>query len=83
VLDPTVKSQRSIQGMGGELSVVMDDYNRVWLWWKNTITFVLLSKSISLFPNSVWRNIALYHLLTNGSSAVNGCRRNESLIKTS
>ncbi len=31
MLDPTVKSQRSIQGMCGELSVVMDDYNRVWL----------------------------------------------------
>ncbi len=34
----------------------------------------------------IWRNLALYHyhLLTNGSSAVNGCRQNESkqLIKT-
>ncbi len=26
----------------------------------------------------VGRNVALYHLLTNGSSAVNGCRQNES-----
>ncbi len=26
----------------------------------------------------IWRNWALYHLLTNGSSAVNGCRQNES-----
>ncbi len=24
----------------------------------------------------IWRNSALYHLLTNGSSAVNGCRQN-------
>ncbi len=24
----------------------------------------------------IWRNVALYHLLTNGSSAVNGCRQN-------
>ncbi len=25
-----------------------------------------------------WRNLALYHLLINGSTAVNGCRQNES-----
>ncbi len=33
--------------------------------------FVSLSEQI-------WRNVALHHLLTNGSSAVNGCRQNES-----
>ncbi len=27
----------------------------------------------------VWRNLALHHLVTNGSSSVNGCRQNESL----
>ncbi len=26
----------------------------------------------------IWRNVAIHHLLTNGSSAVNGCRQNES-----
>ncbi len=26
----------------------------------------------------IWRNVALDHLLTNGLSAVNGCRQNES-----
>ncbi len=26
----------------------------------------------------IWRNLAFYHFLTNGSSAVNGCRQNES-----
>ncbi len=26
----------------------------------------------------IWRNSALHHLLTNGSSAVDGCRQNES-----
>ncbi len=33
--------------------------------------------------DQIWRNIALHYLLTNGSSAVNGCRQNESkqLIK--
>ncbi len=31
----------------------------------------------------IWRNVALYHLLNNGCSVVNGCRQNESkqLIK--
>ncbi len=27
----------------------------------------------------IWRNLVLLYLLTNGSSAVNGCRQNESL----
>ncbi len=31
-----------------------------------------------LSPEQIWRNVALHHLLTNGSSAVNGCRQNES-----
>ncbi len=26
----------------------------------------------------IWRNVALYHLFTNGSFAVSGCRQNES-----
>ncbi len=26
----------------------------------------------------IWKNLALHHLLTNGSSAANGCRQNES-----
>ncbi len=26
----------------------------------------------------IWRNLALCHLLINGSSALNGCRQNES-----
>ncbi len=26
----------------------------------------------------IWRNVSLHHLLINGSSAVNGCRQNES-----
>ncbi len=27
----------------------------------------------------IWKNVALHHLHTNGSSEVNGCRQNESL----
>ncbi len=26
----------------------------------------------------IWRNVAIHHLLSNGSSAVNGCRQNKS-----
>ncbi len=33
--------------------------------------FISLSKQI-------WGNVALHHLLIDGSSAVNGCRQNES-----
>ncbi len=33
---------------------------------------------MSLFLHQIWRNVALHHLLSNGSSAVNGCRQNES-----
>uniref|UniRef100_A0A8C1YE13 LSM7 homolog, U6 small nuclear RNA and mRNA degradation associated n=1 Tax=Cyprinus carpio TaxID=7962 RepID=A0A8C1YE13_CYPCA len=31
-----------------------------------------------LYKNRFCRNVALHHLLTSGSSAVNGCRQNES-----
>ncbi len=32
------------------------------------------------FYTQIWRNLALHHLLTNGSSAVNGCRQNEGIF---
>ncbi len=37
------------------------------------------------FTEHIWRNVALHNLPSNGFSAVNGCRQNESkqLIKTS
>jgi len=31
----------------------------------------------------IWKKFTLHHLLTSGSSAVNGCRQNESLINAS
>ncbi len=37
---------------------------------------------MSLFHHQIWRNVSLHHCLSNGCSAVNGCRQNESLIKT-
>ncbi len=39
-----------------------------------------LSKEISKLASSsvqIWKNVALHHLLTSESSAVNGCRQNE------
>ncbi len=38
---------------------------------------------IQMFLHQIWRNVALHQCLINGCSAVNGCRQNESLIKTS
>ncbi len=38
---------------------------------------------MSLFLHQVCRNVSLHQCLSNGCSAVNGCRQNESLIKTS
>ncbi len=48
---------------------------------KNDILLTMYSPSGHEFVSSseqIWRNFALHHLLTNGSSAVNGCRQNES-----
>ncbi len=33
---------------------------------------------MSLFLHQIWRNVALHQCLSNGCSAVNGCRQNES-----
>ncbi len=33
---------------------------------------------MSLFLHQVWRNVSLHQCLSNGCSAVNGCRQNES-----
>ncbi len=48
--------------------------------------FLLAFQDVDAFVCSseeIWRNVAFHHLLTNGSSAVNGCRQNESpKIKT-
>jgi len=41
----------------------------------------LASQDVDKFVSSsdqILRNLALHHLLTNGSTAVNGCRQNES-----
>ncbi len=35
----------------------------------------LRPSKMSLFLHQIWRNVALHHLLTNESSAVNGCRQ--------
>ncbi len=49
--------------------------------YKNTKNVLALRASkirMSLFLNQIWRNVSLHHLLTNGSSEVNGCRQIES-----
>ncbi len=44
-------------------------------------TYSLVIQEVAEFVSSseqIWRNVALHHLLTSGSSGVNGCRQNES-----
>ncbi len=38
----------------------------------------LFLRDFSLLLEQLWKNLALHHLLTNGSSAVNGWHQNES-----
>ncbi len=51
--------------------------------WKSAHPQVKMQ--MSLFLLQIWINVALHYLLSNGCSAVNGCRQNESkqLIKAS
>ncbi len=47
--------------------------------WKCTRSQAIQDVDEFFFSSEqIWRNWALYHLLTNGSSAVNGCCQNES-----
>ncbi len=52
--------------------------------WIQSRMFVLHPQAIQdvdefvSLSEQIWRNWALHHLFTNGSSAVNGCRQNES-----
>ncbi len=52
------------------------------MFWKYTEA---IQDVAEFFASSerIWRNLALHHLLTNGSFAVNGCRQTKQLIKTS
>ncbi len=37
---------------------------------------------MGLFLHQVWRNLAFHHLLSNGSSEVNGCRQSPYAVIT-
>ncbi len=49
---------------------------KIWISWKCTHPQAIQDELVSS-SEEIWRNV-LHHLLTNGSSAVNGCRQNES-----
>ncbi len=52
----------------------------------NTLQITLTLRAnihLSSEQMQIWRNASLHQCLSNGCSAVNGCRQNESLIKTS
>ncbi len=45
------------------------------------VTLIQVIQDVDEFVSTleqIWWNVAFYHLLTNGSSVVNGCRQNES-----
>ncbi len=44
----------------------------------NVLTLRSSEIRMSLFLHQIWRNVSLHHCLSNGCSAVNGCRQNES-----
>ncbi len=54
-------------------NLILEEYDACF-FFKNEDTISQFKKCKTLT-----KNLALYHLLTNGSSAVNGCRQNESL----
>ncbi len=45
---------------------------------ENVLTLKASKMYMNLFLHQIWRNVALHHLFTNRSPAVNGCRQNES-----
>ncbi len=54
-------------------------HSKIKICWKCTHPQAI--QDVDEFVSSseqIWRNLALHHLLSNGSSAVNGCRQNES-----
>ncbi len=48
------------------------------LYWQTLFFLVPLKIRMSLFLHQIWRNVAFHHCLSNGCSAVNGSRQNES-----
>ncbi len=46
--------------------------------WTLTHSQTIQHEDFVSSSEQIWRNLALHHLLTNGPSAVNGCRQNES-----
>ncbi len=61
-------------------------FKQIRFWWKNVIkfrgkvysNFFKFVQQLFFFECRIGENLALHHLLTIGSSAVNGCRQNES-----
>ncbi len=52
---------------------------KIEIYWKSTLSQAI--QDVDEFVSSceqIWRDLTLHPLLTNGSSAVNGCRQNES-----
>ncbi len=68
------------QEAGSKSKFIQRDHGRSWKFAENVLTLRQSKMYMIFFSSSeqIWKNLALHHLLTNGSSAVNGCRQNES-----
>ncbi len=53
-------------------------YPTLEICWKYTRPQAIEDVKFVSSTELIWRNLALHHLFTNGSSAVSGCRQNES-----
>ncbi len=60
--------------MIAKLTFLKEQFNQNWKFAKNFQDVDEIASS----SERIWGNLALRHLLSNGSSAVNGCRQNES-----
>ncbi len=57
---------------------LMELFSHKWKFAENVFTLRTAKIRMSLFLHQICRNVSLHQLLTNGCSAVNGCRQIES-----
>ncbi len=58
-------------------------FTQKWKFAENLLQIIQEVDEYVFSSKQIWRNLALHHLLTNGSSAVSGCRQNNNWSNTS
>ncbi len=64
--------------VNGNQGLLRELFTQKFKFAENVLTLRPFKMYKILFLYQIWRNLALHDLLTNGSTAVNGCRQNES-----